>query len=185
MPIHFHPMSLLKRPLPFDDPEWIFELKYDGFRALAVIEHGRAQLLSRNGHPFASFAELGKQIAAALPNTRAVIDGEICSLDKRGRPQFKNLMFQRGNPPCFFAFDLLTCNGKDLRTERLLDRKQELRRLLLQTSPRFQCDMRSMWSVLAQRYFSESANWTWRASLPSRSSAITSPSGSTALGSRF
>src|SRR5436309_5746845 len=50
--------------------------------------------------------------------------------DKSGRPQFKNLLFHRGNPPCFFAFDLLTCNGKDLRTERLLDRKQELRRLL-------------------------------------------------------
>src|SRR5207302_10970111 len=108
MPSALNFMPLLKRAAPFDDPAWIFELKYDGFRALAIIEHGGAQLLSRNGHPFASFAELGKQIAAALPNTRAVIDG--CSLDKRGRPQFKNLMFQRGNPPCFFAFDLLTCN---------------------------------------------------------------------------
>src|SRR5207302_3045454 len=58
------------------------------------------------------------------------IDGEICSLDKRGRPLFTNLMFRRGNPPCFFAFDLLIHDGKDLRTERLLDRKQELRRLL-------------------------------------------------------
>ena len=56
---------------------------------------------------------------------------------KSGRPQFKNLMFHRGNPPCFFAFDLLTCNGKDLRTERLLDRKQELRRLLAKVSPPF------------------------------------------------
>src|SRR5881296_2591146 len=63
----------------------------------------------------------------SLPNVRAVIDGEICSLDRRGRPQ--NLMFRRGNPPCFFAFDLLSY-GKDLRTEGLLDRKQELRRLL-------------------------------------------------------
>jgi bifunctional non-homologous end joining protein LigD len=134
----FQPMPLLKRPLPFNHPDWIFELKYDGFRALAVIEHGRAQLLSRNGHPFASFSELGKQIAAALPSSKAVIDGEICSLDRRGRPQFKNLMFHRGNPPCFFAFDLLTCwNGKDLRTERLLDRKQELRRLLAKVSPPF------------------------------------------------
>jgi len=106
-------------------------LKASGhFRALAVIEHGRAQLLSRNGHQFASFAELGKHIAAALPTARGVIDGEICCLDRRGRPQFKNLMFRRGNPPCFFAFDLLTCDGKDLRNERLLDRKQELRRLL-------------------------------------------------------
>src|SRR5438309_11324775 len=82
------------------------------------------------GHPFASFSEIGKQVAVALPNVRAVIDGEICFLDRRGKPQFKNLMFRRGNPTCFFAFDLLTCDGKDLRTERLLDRKQELRRLL-------------------------------------------------------
>src|SRR5205809_7890921 len=84
----------------------------DGFRALAVIEHGRAQLLSRNGHPFASFSALAESISDSLPNGRAVIDGEICSLDRRGRPQFKNLLFRRGNPPCFFAFDLLTCDGK-------------------------------------------------------------------------
>src|SRR5438874_3959779 len=44
--------------------------------------------------------------------------------------KFKNLMFRRGNPPFFFAFDLLTCDGKDLRNERLLDRKQEVRRSL-------------------------------------------------------
>ena len=68
-------MPLQRRSLPFDDPDWIYELKMDGFRALAVIEDGRAQLLSRNGHPFASFSELGKQIAAALPSARAVIDG--------------------------------------------------------------------------------------------------------------
>ncbi len=127
---HFQPMPLLKRADPFDDPDWIYELKMDGFRALAVIEHGRAQLRSRNGHPFASFSALAESISDSLPNVRAVIDGEICSLDRRGRPQFKNLLFRRGNPPCFFAFDLLTCDGKDLRTERLLDRKQELRRLL-------------------------------------------------------
>jgi len=130
MSLQFQPMPLQRRSLPFDDPEWIFELKYDGFRALAVIEHGRAQLLSRNGHLFASFSALAESISDSLPNVRAVIDGEICSLDRRGKPQCKNLLFRRGNPPCFFAFDLLTCNGKDLRTERLLDRKQELRRLL-------------------------------------------------------
>jgi bifunctional non-homologous end joining protein LigD len=126
-------MPLLKRAAPFDDPNWIYELKMDGFRALAIVEHGRAQLLSRNGHPFASFSALAESISDSLPNVRAVIDGEICSLDRRGRPQFKNLLFRRGNPPCFFAFDLLTCDGRDLRPERLLDRKQELRRLLAQS----------------------------------------------------
>jgi len=123
-------MPLLKRAAPFDDPAWIFELKYDGFRALAVIENGRAQLPSRNGHPFASFSALAESISDSLLKSRAVIDGEICSLDRRGRPQFKNLLFHRGNPPCFFAFDLLTRDGEDWRTERLIDRKQELRRLL-------------------------------------------------------
>src|SRR5437660_4888985 len=134
MSLPFQPMPLLKRAAPFDDPDWIYELKMDGFRALAVIENGRAQLLSRNGHPFASFSSLAESISDSLPNAKAVIDGEICSLDRRGRPQFKNLLFRRGNPPCFFAFDLLTCDGMDLRTERLIDRKQELRRLLTRAS---------------------------------------------------
>ena len=80
-PLPFQPMPLLKRAAPFDDPEWLFELKYNGFRALAVIEHDRAQLLSRNGHPFASFSALAESISDLLPNARAVIDGEICSLD--------------------------------------------------------------------------------------------------------
>jgi bifunctional non-homologous end joining protein LigD len=73
MQLPFQPMPLLKRAAPFDDPEWLFELKYDGFRALAIIEHGRAQLLSRNGHPFASLAELASQIAASLPNMKQAI----------------------------------------------------------------------------------------------------------------
>jgi len=127
MSLQIQPMPLLKRAAPFDDPDCIFELKYDGFRALAIVERGRAQLLSRNGHPFASFSGLAESISDSLPNARAVIDGEICSLGRRGRPQFKNLLFRRGNPPCFFAFDLLTCDGKDLRS------KQELRRLLAKT----------------------------------------------------
>jgi bifunctional non-homologous end joining protein LigD len=129
-------MPLQKRAAPFDDDDWLFELKYDGFRALAVIEHGHAQLLSRNRHPFASFSALAESISDSLPNVRAVIDGEICTLDKRGKPQFKNLLFRRADP-CFFAFDLLTYDGQDLRNEPLIDRKRELRRLLAKTSPPF------------------------------------------------
>jgi ATP-dependent DNA ligase len=57
-------------------PDCIFELKYDGFGARAVIEHGHAQLQSRNWHPFASFSALAELISNSLPNARAVIDGE-------------------------------------------------------------------------------------------------------------
>jgi bifunctional non-homologous end joining protein LigD len=51
------PMPLQKRRWPFDDPNYVFELKYDGFRALAVVRNG-VTLISRNGHPFASFTQL-------------------------------------------------------------------------------------------------------------------------------
>jgi bifunctional non-homologous end joining protein LigD len=130
MPLQFQPMPLLKRRVPFDDPDWLFELKYDGFRALAIIEHERAHLISRNGNQFASFADVAADIGNALPNTGlSVLDGEIVCVDKKGQPQFRNLLFRRGDP-CFFAFDLLIGEGKDYRKERLEDRKQELRRLL-------------------------------------------------------
>jgi len=124
----FQPMPLLRRPLPFDHPEWIFELKYDGFRSLAVIHNGRTELISRNGNSFKSFEALRTQLRLPYAGT-TVLDGEIVCLDKRGRPQFRDLLFHRGEP-CFFAFDLLMVDGKDLRSERLTDRKQELRRLL-------------------------------------------------------
>ena len=80
--------------------------------------------------PFASFADLGKQIAAVLPGvTDTVLDGEIVCVDSSGRPQFEELLFHRGDP-CFFAFDLPIRRGKDERSHQLQDRKQELRRLL-------------------------------------------------------
>jgi hypothetical protein len=55
----FQPMALGSAKAPFSHPDWLFELKYDGFRALAHIDGKRTQLVSRNGHPFASFSDLG------------------------------------------------------------------------------------------------------------------------------
>src|SRR6185369_16246100 len=124
----FQPMPLLRRPLPFDHPEFLFELKYDGFRSLCVIHNSRAEFVSRNGNSFKSFETLRKQLKSPYQG-KTVLDGEIVCLDRRGRPQFKDLLFHRGEPR-FFAFDLLMSDGKDLRTEKLTDRKQELRRLM-------------------------------------------------------
>ncbi len=126
---NFLPQPLKSRKDAFDHPEWLFELKYDGFRALAYLEDGACQLVSRNGHAFAAFAELGRSIAQSLPTVRkAVLDGEIVCVDRKGHPQFRNLLFHKGNP-CFFAFDLLH-DDKDRRLDALVERKQELRRLL-------------------------------------------------------
>lgn len=117
-----------RKPAPFDHREWVFELKYDGFRSLAIIHGGRCELISRNGHPFNSFTDLRKGLTSPYQG-KTVLDGEIVCLDKRGKPPFNDLLFHQGEP-WFFAFDLLMSDGKDLRTERLTDRKHESRRLM-------------------------------------------------------
>ena len=84
----FQPMQLSRRPAPFDHPEWIFELKYDGFRSLATIHNGHCELISRNGHSFNSFDSLRKSLT--LPHDgKTVLDGEIVCLDRRGRQKGK------------------------------------------------------------------------------------------------
>jgi hypothetical protein len=105
---------------------------------LAVIQNGRTELISRNGNSFKSFEALRKELKSPYQG-KTVLDGEIVCLDRRGRPQFRDLLFHRGEP-CFFAFDLLMADGKDLRSERLTDRKQELRRLMLKV-PESRCVM--------------------------------------------
>ena len=126
----FQPMPLSRRPRPFNHPEWLFELKYDGFRAVARIERGKAQLISRNGHPFASFSDLAESMADSLPPTDAIVlDGEIVCLDRKGRPQFNDLLFRRGKP-CFFAFDVLYADGKDWRRDVLVERKAALKQMI-------------------------------------------------------
>jgi ATP dependent DNA ligase domain len=108
------------------------QLKYDGFRSLAVIQNRRTELTSRNGHPFNSFDTLRKAMTAP-GDGKTVLDGEIVCLDKRGRPQFNDLLFHRGEP-CFFAFDLLMSDGRDLRTERFTDGEIDRPQARTQTS---------------------------------------------------
>jgi hypothetical protein len=102
---------------------------YDGFRALAVVEYGRCTLFSRNGHPFASFADLATRIGNALMPRSLIMDGEIVCLDEKGHCRFNDLLFRRYEP-CFVAFDLLHDGDKDLRHEQLIDRKHQLRSIV-------------------------------------------------------
>jgi bifunctional non-homologous end joining protein LigD len=124
----YHCQPVQRRREPFDHADWLFELKYDGFRALAKLQHGRCELESRNQHAFKSFSTLSANIAN-LHIESAVIDGEIVCIDRQGKPQFRDLLFHRAEP-YFFAFDLLYVYGLDLRNSALIDRKLELRRVL-------------------------------------------------------
>jgi bifunctional non-homologous end joining protein LigD len=102
------------RKEPFDDPDWLFDFKYDGFRALCYLEQTRCRLISRNGNALNRFNALGDQVALALEVDDAVIDGEVIAADETGRPQFNDLL--RGTrAPAYVAFDILWLNGTDLR----------------------------------------------------------------------
>jgi bifunctional non-homologous end joining protein LigD len=126
---NLRPIRLSRRIEPFDSDQFIFELKIDGFRALAHIENGKGELISRNGNAFRGFADLATWIAEHLRVESAVLDGEIACVDDAGRPVFRDLLFRR-RQCVFIAFDLLYLNGKDLRTLPLIQRKATLRKLL-------------------------------------------------------
>jgi bifunctional non-homologous end joining protein LigD len=129
------PMTLLIQTAPFNDPDWLFEVKFDGFRALAYVENGSCELISRNDNIFQRFKNLGESLAAVFAGRNVVIDGEIVSLDDQGRPQFYDLMHGRGTPH-FYAFDLLYLSGLDLREQPLVERKALLRELIPETPSR-------------------------------------------------
>jgi bifunctional non-homologous end joining protein LigD len=111
----------------FDAPEFIFELKHDGFRALAYIEDGECRLISRNLHHL-KFDAL-KRALAKLPVQNAILDGEVVCIDEDGVSQFNELL-KRNADPVFYAFDLVWVNGKDLRQFPLIERKSKLAKLV-------------------------------------------------------
>jgi bifunctional non-homologous end joining protein LigD len=128
-PPRFLPLPLKKIREPFDDPEWLFELKYDGFRALAFVHRDRVELASRNQRRFKRFAQLERELRSVLKMRSAVLDGEVVVLDETGRPKFKALFSSR-SAPVFVAFDLLELEGKDVRELELVRRKAMLRKAL-------------------------------------------------------
>jgi len=99
---------------PFDPPDWIFELKLDGFRALAYVEGNACRLVSRRGHVYKAFTQLAAAITESLEGHSAILDGEIVCLNVRGEPQFTRLLYRR-DVQWFYAFDLIWLDGQDLR----------------------------------------------------------------------
>lgn len=130
-----HPKALMLATLvadPFDDPEWLFEIKWDGYRALCTIEKEKLTLVSRNGLDMLErFPDL-RALAGAFASSPIVVDGEIVSLDAKGRSEFQRLQESQKKPAglTYVAFDLLYADGKDLRSEPLEKRKALLERLI-------------------------------------------------------
>ena len=129
----FSPIIPVRRPDIFDSPDWVYELKYDGFRALTYLDDGRCRFESRKGYEMKKFADLCSAIGKVLKVKSAVLDGEIVALDESGMPAFYHLM-RRKCHAVYYAFDLLWLDGKDLRELPLLERKKILRSILPQKS---------------------------------------------------
>lgn len=128
---YIHPMLCKQRADAFDDPAWLFEIKWDGYRAIA--ETGpRLRLYSRNG---LSFQQAYPTVWNALGRIkqRLVLDGEIVALDRAGKPSFQllqNVPEHPGTPVVYQVFDLLEVDGERLDALPLIERKARLRRVL-------------------------------------------------------
>jgi ATP-dependent DNA ligase len=123
------PVPYLPRALPFDDPGWVFQPRYEGRRALAIrsaegceIRAGRELRIERLG-------ELADRVAAVLGRHEAVLDGDVVALDREGRPSLRELL-KGQSLLAFAAFDLLWLDGEDLRALPLSERQRRLTTLL-------------------------------------------------------
>ena len=144
VPATIHPMLAESVEKPFDGAEWLFEIKWDGYRAVAFIENSKVRLVSRNQNDLtARYPEL-KDMAKFVQAKTAILDGEVVALDAKGKASF-SLMQQRtgfrpggkravGNadvPVLYYAFDLLYLDGYDWRRMPLEERKRKLESLVL------------------------------------------------------
>lgn len=120
--------------------DWLFELKYDGYRILAYIEGGSVRLLSRNGQDYTQRFRAAAEALSAWAGSRAIVlDGEMVVTDEAGKTDFQALQKYLKNPGMagltYIVFDLLALDGEDLRGRRLLDRKEMLEDLLQGAPP--------------------------------------------------
>jgi bifunctional non-homologous end joining protein LigD len=109
---------------------WTFEVKFDGYRAVAYIRGGECRLLSRNDNDLTGrFPDLAKALVKAVRSPNAVVDGEVCRIDPTGRTSFSELQ-QGTGPLVYYAFDLLELDGEPLVDLPLRERRARLEQLL-------------------------------------------------------
>lgn len=126
------PMLLLRTDNLPEGNAWLYELKFDGYRALAIKSGGAVQLRSRNDNDFnVRYPGIVKGLSALPDDT--VIDGEVVALDAHGKPSFNMLQNcgSAGTPLHFYIFDLLVLSGKDVTGEPLVKRRELLEKRVL------------------------------------------------------
>ena len=123
------PIILSSRPEPFDDPDWLFEPKYDGFRGIVYVSKLGCHIRSRRDFQFDRFGDLCSRITEVVGPRDVILDGEVVSLNRQGMPVFRDLLRGQGFL-AFAAFDLLWLDGTDLRSRPLAERKSLLGDLL-------------------------------------------------------
>ena len=143
MPTAIHPMLATPVEKPFDDPDWLFEIKWDGYRAVSFLQDGKVRLVSRNQNELTGeFPEL-RELSKLIKAKNAILDGEVVALDEQGRASF-SLMQQRTGirkggrrvgarrelQIVYYLFDLLYLDGYDLRRVALEQRKQALAQIV-------------------------------------------------------
>ncbi len=113
-------------------PGWLFEVKLDGFRAIATVRGREAKLVSRNGNDLTPrFPSVARGLSLSTKSKDCVLDGEVCALTEDGRPSFSAMQRGRpGTPVVFYAFDLLELEGEPLVEAPLVERRRALERLV-------------------------------------------------------
>jgi len=129
------PMKARTAAAPPYNGEWLYEVKFDGFRVLAIKNGKQVELWSRNQKPLNERFPAVVKAIAGLSVKSCMLDGEVCALDEQGRSSFQLLQNQgeTGHPVVYYAFDLLFEGTRDLRDLPLTERKSRLDSVLLKT----------------------------------------------------
>ena len=135
--LHFiEPMKALSTAPPPHDGNWLYEVKFDGFRVLAIKNGKSVELWSRNQKPLNEKFSKVAEAVARLKIERCMLDGEVCALDEQGRSSFQLLqnLAETQRPVVYYVFDLLFEGKEDLRPLPLTERKTRLEAILLKAT---------------------------------------------------
>ena len=142
MPQIISPMLATLIEKPFSDPEWLFEIKWDGYRAISFVEKDSFRFISRRNIDLIKKFPQAETIPGLINAQSAILDGEIVVVDKNGKPNFQKLQniarfFRSRSIPTeenvsliYYVFDLLYLDGRDLRDEPLIERKKLLKSII-------------------------------------------------------